>query len=102
MRKHPRTDDAHEESPRPKTGISELFDIPGAVTTREMQIELAGNTEAVVTGCTGVREYDTDIIRLTGKRLSVKFTGRGLALKALSQSSAIVHGYILKIEFSEQ
>ena len=102
MRKNRRARDPQEESPKPRTGIGELFDIPGAVTTGEMQIELAGNTEAVITGCTGVLEYDPGIIRLAGKKLSVKFTGRGLALRALTQNSAIIQGYILNVEFVER
>ena len=102
IRKNRRGRSARDENPKPKAGISELFDIPGAVTTQEMQVELAGNTEAVITGCTGVLEYNPDIIRLAGKKLSAKFTGRGLLLRALSQSSAIVQGYILNVEFIER
>ncbi|MCL2857254.1 MAG: YabP/YqfC family sporulation protein [Oscillospiraceae bacterium] len=102
MRKNRRGRDAGEESPKPRTGISELFDIPGAVITQEMQIELAGNTEAVITGCTGVLEYNPDAIRLAGKKLSAKFTGRGLQLRALTQNSAVVQGYILNVEFIER
>jgi len=102
MRKNRKTKDTGQENLKPKAGISELFDIPGAVTTQEMQIELAGNTEAVISGCTGVLEYNPDTIRLAGKKLCVKFCGRGLGLKALTQNSAIVHGYILSMEFVER
>ena len=102
MRRNRSADDNAAESPRPKTGIGQLFDIPGAVTTQEMQVELAGNIEAVITGCTGVLEYDANTVRLAGKRLSVKFIGRGLQLRALTQNSAIVEGYILNVEFIER
>jgi len=102
MRKNRRARASREENLKPKSGIGELFDIPGAVTTVEMQVELAGNTEAVISGCTGVLEYSQDAIRLSGKKLSVKFTGRGLQLRALTQSSAIIQGYILSVEFVER
>jgi len=102
VRRNRKGEKAGEEVPKPKIGIGELFDIPGAVTTGEMQVELAGNTEAVISGCTGVLEYNPSAIRLAGKNLSVKFTGRGLALRALTQNSAIVQGYILSIEFIER
>ena len=102
MRKNRRLKDAGQENPKPKTGMSELLDLPGAVTTGEIQIELAGNTEAVISGCTGVLEYNPDTIRLAGKKLCVRFWGRGLGLKALTQNSAIVHGYILSMEFAER
>ena len=99
MRKNRRALNAREEAPKPRAGIGDLFDIPGGVTTGEMQIELAGNTEAVITNCTGVLEYNPNAIRLVGKKLSVKFAGRGLELRALTQNSAIVQGYILSVEF---
>lgn len=83
----------------PKSALSELFDIPRAASGGEMQIELAGNTEAVISGCTGVLEYDEGVIRLGGSKVSVKFTGRRLQLKALTQSSAIVEGFIMNVEF---
>ena len=102
MRKSRKLKDTGEENLRPKAGVSELFDLPGAVTTGEIQIELAGNTEAVISGCTGVLEYNPDTIRLAGKKLCVRFSGRGLGLKALTQNSAIVHGYILNMEFAER
>ena len=102
MRKSRRGKGAEEKNLTPKAGIGELFDIPGAVTTQEMQVELAGNTEAVITGCTGVLEYSSDSIRLAGKKLNVKFTGRGLQLRALTQNSAIVQGYVLNVEFVER
>ena len=102
MRKRRKAKNTGEENPKPETGMSGLFDLPGAVTTGEMQIELAGNTEAVISGCTGVLEYNPDTIRLAGKKLNVRFVGRGLGLKALTQNSAIVHGYILSMEFAER
>ena len=102
MRKKRRVRYTGEEPIKPKTGMGELFDLPGAVTTGEMQVELAGNTEAVISGCTGVLEYSPDIVRLAGKKLNVKFSGRGLGLRALTQNSAIVQGYILSMEFVER
>ena len=51
---------------KPKGGLGELFEHPQVCHAGVMQIELAGNTEAVVSGCTGVLEYDENIIRLTG------------------------------------
>jgi len=84
---------------KPKSALSELFDIPRASIAGEMQIELAGNTEAVVTGCAGVLEYDENIIRLAGRKISVKFAGRRLQLKALTHDSAIIEGFIMSMEF---
>ena len=88
-----------EKDPKPKGAFSELFDIPRSAMAGTMQIELSGNTEAVVDGCAGVLEYDENVIRLAGSRMSVKFTGRGLQIKALTHDSAIIEGFILNVEF---
>ena len=86
--------------PKPKGGLGELFDIPKAAMPGVMQIELAGNTEAVVSGCPGVLEYDENIIRLAGGKMNVRFTGRGLQIKVLTHDSAIIAGFILSVEFA--
>ncbi|HHY52729.1 MAG TPA: sporulation protein [Clostridiales bacterium] len=79
--------------------LGELFDIPKSAMPGVMQIELAGNTEAVVSGCTGVLEYDENTIRLSGGKMNVRFTGRNLQIKVLTHDSAIITGFILNVEF---
>ena len=88
-----------KKEPKPKGALSELFDIPRSSMAGEMQIELSGNTEAVIAGCAGILEYDENVIRLAGKKMSVKFTGRRLQLKALTHDSAIIEGFIMSMEF---
>lgn len=82
-----------------KPGLGELFDIPKAAFSGVMQIELSGNTEAVVDGCTGILEYDENIIKLAGGKMGVKFTGRNLQIKVLTHDSAIIEGFIIGVEF---
>lgn len=77
-----------------------LFDIPRSAMPGGIQMEVSGNTEVVVDGCTGVLEYDETVIRLAGGKMNVKFTGRNLQIKVLTHDSAIIAGYILSIEFS--
>ncbi|MCL2579394.1 MAG: YabP/YqfC family sporulation protein [Oscillospiraceae bacterium] len=88
-----------QNEPKPGGTLRELFDIPRAAIGGTLQIELSGNTEAIVAGCTGILEYDENVIRLAGNKLNVKFTGRSLQLKALDQTGAIVEGYIMSVEF---
>jgi len=62
-------------------------------------MEINGNTEAVVDGCSGILEYDTDVVRVrTGKQI-VRFTGRGLTIKCLTADSLVVTGFLTGIEF---
>lgn len=78
-------------------GKGNLLNRAGLGMTTHMEIN--GNTEAIVEGCSGVLEYDTDVVRIrTGKRI-VRFTGRGLAIKCLTSESLVVTGFFTGIEF---
>ncbi|MVB10611.1 YabP family protein [Caprobacter fermentans] len=62
-------------------------------------MEINGNTEAVVDGCSGVLEYDSDVVRIRTGKLVVRFTGRGLTIKCLTAESLVVTGFFTGIEF---
>ncbi len=62
-------------------------------------IELKGNREAVVEGCSGVLEYDTGVVRVRAGKLTVRFSGRGLVIQCLTTDSLVVTGFITGIEF---
>jgi sporulation protein YqfC len=91
--------DVNEEKIEKKGGLRSFFEMPQSAMGGGMHIELSGNTEAVVDGCVGVLEYDENIIRLAGKKMSVRFTGRRLQLKVLTHDSAVLEGFILGVEF---
>lgn len=63
-------------------------------------MEINSNREAIVEGCSGVLEYDSDIVRVRTGKLTVKFQGRGLAIKCLTADSLVVTGFITGIEFT--
>ena len=62
-------------------------------------MEINGNTEVIVEGCSGVLEYDTDVVRIKTGRLVVRFTGRSLVIKCLTADSLVVTGFVTGIEF---
>jgi len=62
-------------------------------------MEINGNTEVIVEGCSGVLEYGMDAVRIKTGRLIVRFTGRGLIIKCLTADSLVVTGFITGIEF---
>ena len=55
-------------------------------------MEINGNQEVIVDGCSGVLEYDTDVVRIKTGKLIVRFTGRGLVIKCLTADSLVVAG----------
>lgn len=73
---------------------------PAAAFLSQVRVELLGNRQAVVEGCLGIIEYSDSCIRLSTPRLILKFTGTGLEIKALTDTSAIVEGTILSVEYS--
>lgn len=62
-------------------------------------MELNGNREAVVEGCSGVLEYDETVVRIRTPGQVVRFTGRGLSIRCLTADALVVAGYITGIEF---
>ena len=63
-------------------------------------IEITGNTSAVIEGSQGVLEYSDKLIRIGLSGFSVAFIGRKLNLKCISATSLVVDGFFTNIEFS--
>lgn len=63
------------------------------------RVELIGNRSAVVDGCDGIMDYDTERIKLRLGRMTLEITGRNLHLKALTASSAVVVGVIQGLQY---
>ena len=62
-------------------------------------MEINGNHEVVVEGCTGVLQYDTETVRIKMGRQIACFKGRGLVIKCLTCDSLVVTGFLTGIEF---
>ncbi len=60
-------------------------------------MEINGNQEVIVDGCSGVLEYDTEAVRIKTGKLIVRFTGRGLVIKCLTTDSLVVTGFLTGI-----
>lgn len=76
-----------------------LLSVPQQLMPNMPYIELKGNREALIEGCKGILEYDTQVIRVNAGGLVISFCGRGLNIKCLTASSLIVEGYITSVEF---
>lgn len=62
-------------------------------------MEINGNREAVVEGCSGVLEYNSQVVRVVTRGKTVRFTGRGLTIRSLTADALVVAGFITSIEF---
>jgi sporulation protein YqfC len=79
--------------------VARVMELPVDLISGMSHMELSGNREAVVDGCNGVLEFDENIVRLSAGKFIIRFSGRGLILKELTQSSVVVEGFIISIEF---
>lgn len=82
-----------------KKNLRDIFDMPQSAFFGGVQIEIQNNKEAMIDGCKGVLEYNENTIKLACEKMSVKFSGRDMQIKTLSQNSALITGYIMNIEF---
>jgi sporulation protein YqfC len=70
--------------------LSGALGIPPTALGGVPQIELAGNREALVDGCTAVLEYDEHVVKLSAGKLAIRFAGRNLQIRVLTHDSAVV------------
>ena len=73
---------------------------PATAFLPPVRVELLGNHQAIVDGCRGIIEYSDTCIRLSTDRLILKFTGAEMEIKSLTDTSVIVEGSILELEYS--
>jgi YabP family. len=81
--------------------LEKKINIRKLTSTMQMptHMEINGNQEVIVDGCSGVLEYDTEAVRIKTGKLIVRFTGRGLVIKCLTADSLVVTGFLTGIEF---
>ena len=96
---------AAQSSPSPQPEKSNIFALGRMAESSRVgflpmvRVELLSNKQAVVDGCKGILEYSDSCIRLSADRLILKFTGRDLEIKCLTDSSAVIEGFLLAVEY---
>ena len=80
--------------------INDTLELPRDAMPGAAQIELSDDREALVDGCRGVLQYDSDVIRLSTGRLVLRFTGHDLMIRAMQQEQLLISGTILSVDFS--
>lgn len=62
--------------------------------------EIHGNKRMVVDGCDGIMDYTDDKVIIKSGRLKITAEGRDLRLKILTDSAAVIEGFIQCVNFS--
>lgn len=65
-------------------------------------VELSGNRRAVVDGCDGIVDYSEEVVLLRAGKLFLRMEGRGLRLKRLTEDSAVVEGFLTRVEYTRE
>ncbi len=63
-------------------------------------VQVTGNRRAVVDGCDGIVDYNDEKVILRSGRLTVRFSGRSLRLKRLTENSAVIEGFLTSVEYT--
>lgn len=87
------------DKPKAIERIGELLEMPTYGLTDTPHFEMVGNRELMVENCKGVIEYTDEQIRFSAGRFLVSLKGRGLYLKSMNDSSLLICGTILSMEF---
>ena len=79
--------------------LDDVLELPAGTLSGGAHIELHSNREAVVDGCKGLIDYSDSAVRLNIGCGTVTFSGRSLEIKTLSDSEAVIAGWITDISF---
>lgn len=84
-----------------KKRIKNTTDFPIQYYTGKPRLEFYGNDECVVDGLKSIIKYSNDEIILNIGKMAVKFIGDDLHINSFSPEGAIVNGFIISMEFSD-
>ena len=79
--------------------IMEMMGFPGTTLGKGPTLECLSDREGIVDGCMGILEYTEDVIRLSVKDMTLRFTGDELFIGAMEKRGLVIKGRIHSIEF---
>lgn len=71
----------------------------GSLLDQDIRLEFQGNREVILEGCTGILEYTDEMVRINSPKYVLRFRGRDLQVRAMTQDSIILCGYIQELSF---
>ena len=79
--------------------VEKALDLPVGSLSNAARIELSGNRRAVIDGCRGIIEYGEETVRLNTEDGILRFMGRGLRMRCMTDDTAVIEGIILSLEY---
>ena len=79
---------------------AEILGLPQGTFKNFPSVQLRGNREIIIDGCTGLLSYAEEALLIETKYCRIRIAGRNLTLKNLSKSILAVRGFIQNVEFN--
>jgi len=79
---------------------AEMLGLPQGMFKNFPCIQIRGNREIIIDGCTGLLSYAEDDILIETKYCRIRIAGRTLDLKNLTKNILAVRGFIQNVEFN--
>jgi len=80
--------------------LAEILSFPQGTFKNFPSIQIKGNREIIIDGCTGLLSYQQDLILLETKYCRISITGRTLTLNNLAKNVLAIRGFIKNVEFN--
>jgi sporulation protein YqfC len=80
--------------------LAEILSFPQGTFKTFPTIQIRGNREITIDGCTGLLSYEEENILLETKYCHINIAGRTLTLSNLTKNVLIIRGFIKNVEFA--
>jgi sporulation protein YqfC len=85
---------------RKEDKVSKILSLPEGTFKNFPVIEIRGNREITIDGCTGLLAYSGESILLETRYCRIKIIGRSLTLNNLTRNILAIRGFIQNVEFT--
>lgn len=80
-----------------KTRVVDRFDLPKDLLLGAINISVTGQYEAYIENYSSIIEYTDCVIKIRGKGISLKITGKNLVIDSYSKDDMYIKGIIREI-----
>ena len=80
-------------------GTSIIKNFSSDLLNQNIHLEMHGNKEAVVEGCSGILEYNEYSIKLSSLKHTLCFNGTNLLIQCMTVNGAVITGAIYSVQF---
>ena len=80
--------------------LAEILSLPQGTFKNFPSIQIRGNREIIIDGCTGLLSYGQEKILLETKYCRISISGRALNLNNLTKNILAIRGFIKNVEFN--